>query len=351
MSEINDTRGVMTSMKRIVLLFMIPLLATAIAVWFYLQSSRYVSTDDAYVRADRLYVAAEVSGRISSLPVHEHQQVHAGDLLFTIDEQPYRLALDAAEANLAQVANDIEVLKASYRQKQALIAQAADDVSYFQRAYERARKFARSGASSETALDDAQHRLDGARLRQQVVQRELDQLMVQMGAPDRPVESYFRYRKAKADRDRAALELQHTRVYAGCDGVIGPLNVVDGDYVQAGKSLFAVVSADYYIVAHLKETALTHVQAGQLAELRIDTYPDRIFQGRVESISPATGAEFSLLPAENSSGNWVKVVQRVTVRLAFDKSEKLPALRSGLSVDARIFIAPVADALSASGSH
>lgn len=241
------------------------------------------------------------------------------------------------------MANDIEVLKASYRQKQALLLQASADVSYFERAYERARKFARSGASSETALDDAQHRLDSASLHQQVMQRDLEQLMVQLGAPDRAVESYFRDRRAKADRDQALLQLQRTRVYAESAGVIGPLDVMAGDYVQAGKSLFAVVGEHYYVLAHLKETALTHVRSGQQAEIRIDTYPDRVWQGKVESISPATGSEFTLLPPENSSGNWVKVVQRVTVRLSFNMDATLPPLRSGLSVDARIFISPDSD--------
>jgi len=338
MSEVADQAQQESSAgKRRLLLGVVPVVAALAAIGFYLQGSRQVTTEDAYIKADKLYVAAEVAGRISRLSVHEHQQVQAGDLLFTIDEQPYRLALAAAEATLTQVANTIESLQASYRQKEAELAQAKADVAYFQRSYDRARKLARSGFSSDSTLDDARHRLDSARLHEQVVQRDIDRLLVELGSADRPVERYAGYRKAKAERDRAALDLEHTQIRAGMNGVIGPLEVEAGDYVLPGKALFAVVAQQHYVEAHLKETELTDVRPGQRAEIRIDAYPGTSWPARVASISPATGAEFSLLPAENASGNWVKVVQRVSVRLALDDAAKMPPLRSGLSVEARIF--------------
>jgi len=332
----DDAQSMPHARKRRLLLIVVPLLAGLAAAGFYLHSSRYVTTEDAYIKADKLYVAAEVAGRIRTMQVQEHQQVHAGDLLFTLDDQPYRLAQAAAEASLAQVANDIEAMQASYRQKEAELAQAKADVAYFQRSYERARKLAHSGFSSDSTLDDARHRLESARLHEQVVQRDLDRLLVQLGSPDRAVESYAGYRKAKAEFDRATLDLERTKVYAGMDGAVGPLEIEAGDYVLPGKALFAVVAPQHYVEAHLKETELTDVRAGQKAEIRIDAYPGRSWSARVASISPATGAEFSLLPAENASGNWVKVVQRVSVRLALDDTAKMPPLRSGLSVEARI---------------
>jgi membrane fusion protein (multidrug efflux system) len=334
---VDPEKQTQTNRLRRLLLVVVPVVAVAVGGWFYWQASRYVSTDDAYVKADKLYVAAEVSGRIRELHVHEHQHVKAGELLFTLDARPYRLAETAAEATLAQVANDIEALQASYRQKQAELEQAQADVDYFRRSYERARKLAHSGFSSDSNLDEARHRLESARLHQQVVQRDIDRLLVQLGSPDRPVEDFSAYHKARAALDRARLDLEHTRVVAGMDGVIGPLDIESGDYVLPGKALFAVVSDQHYIEANLKETALTDVRPGQRAEIRIDAYPGRSFPARVTSISPATGSEFSLLPAENASGNWVKVVQRVSVRLALDAGEAIPRLRSGLSVDARIY--------------
>jgi len=327
-----------TAKLRHFLLFVVPAAVVIGGLGFYIVSSRYVSTDDAYIKADKLYVSAEVSGRVTGLPVQAHQLVHRGDLLFTIDDAPYRMALDAAEATMAQTEKDIRALKASYRQKQTELKQARTDVAYYRRSYARASKMSRSGFSSDSALDDARHRLDSARLHVQVVQRDIDRLLAKLGSPDKPVESYAAYRKAKAARDRAALDLQRTRVRADMDGEIGPLDIEPGDYVEPGRTLFAIVSTDHYVDAHLKETALTHVEPGQRAEIRIDTYPGRVWPARVASISPATGAEFALLPPENSSGNWVKVVQRVTVRLRFDDPSKIPPLRSGLSVTARIYI-------------
>ncbi|HXH64624.1 MAG TPA: HlyD family secretion protein, partial [Mariprofundaceae bacterium] len=171
----------------------------------------------------------------------------------------------------------------------------------------------------------------------EVVKRALAVVKAKLGTdPEQPIEQFSSYRRAVAERDQDALNLQKTRVYAPMDGVVGPLDVQPGDYVAAGKALFPLVSTYHYVEAYLKETDLADVRPGQKATIEIDAYPGRTWQATVESISPATGSEFSLLPAENASGNWVKVVQRVGVRLKIGDAADAPPLRSGLSVSVRI---------------
>jgi membrane fusion protein, multidrug efflux system len=323
--------------KRKLLLIVVPAVGVLVGGYFYIQSLFYATTDDAYIKADKVYVAAEVSGRLVSLPVHEHERVKDGQLLLQLDDQPYRLALDAAEAHLAGVKSDLESLRAEYHQKQAELARAESDIAYYQRTYERNRRLAKPGFASASALDDASHHLEDAKMTVQVVQRELAVVKAKLGTdPEQPIEQFSSYRQALAERDQAALRLQKTRVYAPMDGVIGPLDVQPGDYVVAGKALFPLVSTYHYVEAYLKETDLADVRPGQKGTIDIDTYPGRTWQATVESISPATGSEFSLLPAENASGNWVKVVQRVGVRLRIEEPAGAPPLRSGLSVTVKI---------------
>jgi membrane fusion protein, multidrug efflux system len=338
MKRLASVFGAMSvAQKRKLLLIVLPAVGILIGGYFYIESLFYASTDDAYVKADKVYVAAEVSGRLVSLPVHEHERVKAGQLLLQLDDQPYKLALAAAEAHLAGVKSDLESLQAEYHQKQAELARAQSDIAYYQRAYDRNRRLAKPGFASATALDDAHHRLQDAKMTVQVVKRALAVVKAKLGTdPDQAVEQFSSYRQALADRDQAALRLQKTRVYAPMDGVIGPLDVQPGDYVMAGKALFPLVSTHHYVEAYLKETDLAKVRPGQHATVEIDAYPGRTWQAEVESISPATGSEFSLLPAENSSGNWVKVVQRVGVRLKITDPKGAPPLRSGLSVTVKI---------------
>ena len=324
--------------RRRLLLIGVPALVLIIGGYFYIRTLFYASTEDAYVEAHKVYVAAEVSGRLVSLPVHEHERLKAGTLLLQLDPEPYQLALDAAEAHLASVVSDLESLRAQYHQKIAELARATSDIAYYQRAYERSRRLAKPGFASASQLDDAHQHLIDAKMAQQIAQRELAVVKAKLGvAPDKPVEQFASYRQALAERDQAALRLKKTRVYAPMDAVVGPLPVRPGDYVAAGRSLFALVSVHHYVEAHMKETDLEKVRPGQSARIEIDTYPGHVWKAKVSSISPATGSEFSLLPAQNSSGNWVKVVQRVTVRLDLQEPAGAPPLRSGMSAEVRIY--------------
>jgi len=325
--------------RRRLLLVGLPAIGLIIGGYFYIQSLFYASTDDAYIKDDKVYVATEVSGRLLSLPVHENERVKAGTLLLQLDEQPFKLAVAADQARLAGIRSDLESLRAEYQQKQAELARANSDVAYYQREYHRSRELAKPGFASASALDAARQHLEDAKLTVTVVQHALAVVQAKLGDnPDKPIEQFASYRQAAAERDQDELRLQKTRVYAPMDGVVGPLEIQPGDYVPEGKSLFALVSTSHYVEANLKETELADVRPGQKAEVKVDAYPGDVWKATVASISPASGSEFSLLPPENASGNWVKVVQRVPVRLKLQKTDGLPPLRSGMSVHVRIAI-------------
>ncbi|MGA7801056.1 MAG: HlyD family secretion protein [Gammaproteobacteria bacterium] len=322
---------------RLLLLIGGPLLVLVVGGYFYATGGRYVSTEDAYVQASRVNVAAEVAGRVVAVAAAENQPVHAGDLLFRVDESTYRLALQQANARLQSVRNSIDALRAQYQEKQAELAQAREDIVYFAREFARRSKLAARHALSASDLDQARHQLDVAKLRARVIRSAIARVRAQLGTrPDLPTEQQPQYVEALRARDQAALNLQRTEVRAPIDGIVGPQTVEVGDYVTPGEPAFSLVEDHHYVKANLKETELTYVHAGQRATITVDAYPDDVWQARVASISPATGSEFSLLPAQNATGNWVKVVQRVPVRLALDDLKDAPQLRAGMSVNVTI---------------
>lgn len=322
---------------RLVLMVFLPLFVLIGGVYYYAISARYASTDDAYVKAHMVSVAAQVSGRVKSIAVRENEPVQAGQVLFRLDDQPYRIALTQAEANLAQVRDEIESLRFEYRQHQAELAQAREDVGYFQREFERRQRLRQVNSISAAALDEARHNLDSAQLKTVTIQRQIQQVLAQLGNdPDTPAEDNPRYRQAAAAVAKAALDLQYTVVHAPIPGVVGPLTLQPGDYVTTGTPVFSLVSLHHYVEANFKETDLTYIRPGQSATVKVDTYPNRTWKAEVASISPAAGNEFSLLPPQNASGNWVKVVQRIPVRLELDTTQDAPVLRSGMSVTVSI---------------
>lgn len=322
---------------RLVLMVILPLLVLIGGAYYYAVSARYASTDDAFVKAHMVSVAAQVSGQVKTIAVHENEPVQAGQVLFRLDDQPYRIALTQAEANLAQVRDEIESLRFEYRQHQAELAQAQADVAYFQREFERRQRLRQTNSISASALDEARHNLDSAQLKTVTIQREIQQVLAQLGDnPDSPAEENPRYRQANAAVDKASLNLQYTVVYAPIPGMVGPLKLQPGDYVTTGTPVFSLVSLHHYIEANFKETDLTYIRPEQPATVKVDAYPGRTWKAMVSSISPASGSEFSLLPPQNASGNWVKVVQRIPVRLELDTAQDAPVLRSGMSVTVSI---------------
>lgn len=313
------------------------LLPVALAVGFYLYvtGGRVVSTDNAYVQADMVGVATDVAGIVSEIGVHENQKVAAGEVLFRLDDTPFRLALARAEAQLGGVRNELNALKASYRDMEAQIRQAEVDLDYYTTDLKRQDQLASSNFASRATYDKARHNVDTTKEKIASLRQQLSGIAANLaGRPDAPVESYPRYHDAVAARDEVARQLAHTTVRAPMAGIVTKVPSLQvGQYLPVATAAFSLVSTDHvWVEASPKETELTNVQPGQPVVITVDTYPDQEWHGRVESISPASSASFSLLPAQNTSGNWVKVVQRIPLRVKIDTNPDQPPLRVGMSV-------------------
>ncbi|HEX7776268.1 MAG TPA: HlyD family secretion protein [Parvibaculum sp.] len=325
------------ALLRSVLMIGVPALALLVIGYFYLVSGRYVSTDNAYVKADMVSVSPDVGGRIVAVYVKQNEAVKAGDPIFQIDPAPYRLALAEADAQLAAAASNIKSLQAKYGMNIAQLSLAQSNIDYYQRTYQRQSALAKRDFASQSALDTARHNLDTAVQLGSVLKQSIDQAAASLdGKPAAPPEEHSSYLQAKATRDNAALNLDRTTVRAPFDGVLGKQPQV-GDNVAPGVPVVSVVSnKNIWIEANFKETDLTNVHPGQAATINIDTYPGHDWTACVVSISQATGSEFSVMPAQNATGNWVKVVQRIPVRIALVPKAGDPIVRAGMSVEAEI---------------
>ncbi|WP_421998513.1 HlyD family secretion protein [Reyranella sp.] len=325
--------------RRRLLLVAGPLVVVAAALFAYLSGGRYVSTDNAYVQAGKVTVATDVSGIVASVAVKDNQTVEKGQVLFTLDTEPFRIALAGAEANLGTVKNQLATLKATYRQKEAQVAQANTDAAFYETAFKRQQDLLKRGVASQAAYDQAKRDLDAARERVLVTQHDAEATLAQLGGDaNAPIEQDAAYLGAQAQVDKAKRDLSHTTVTASVPGVVTNVDALQvGEYLPAAQPAFSLVaSSDVWIEANPKESDLNHLKVGEPAVVRVDAYPGREWQGTVTSLSPATGTEFSVLPAQNATGNWVKVVQRVPVRLAVQMPADAPPLRTGMSANVEI---------------
>jgi membrane fusion protein (multidrug efflux system) len=258
-------------------------------------------------------------------------------VLFRLDDLPFRLALERADAQVGVVRNDLNALKANYRDMQAQIKQAQDDIDYYDREFRRQQDLAAKNIASQQTFDAARRNLANAQHKLASLNQQLAAIAANLnGDPDIPIEQHPRYRDAVAQRDEAARQLDHTVVKAPFAGIVTNVPAIaPGKYLPASMTAFYLVATDYaWVDSNPKETQLTHVRPGQPVTVTVDTYPDVEWRGTVESISPAAAQEFALLPAQNTSGNWVKVVQRIPMRVRLDTSDKsLPPLRAGMSVE------------------
>jgi len=314
-----------------------PIVVLIAASWWYLTSGRYVSTDDAYVQAARTMVSSDISGRVVAVLVHDNERVAKGQELFRLDDRPYRIAVDDATAQLAAARLQVQALKATYRQKLADVTAAEDTLAYQQREYERQRQLAASGVAARSTFDQVQNALQMARQKVASTQADLANTLAQLsGNPDIPVDRHPSVQRAQAALDKAELDLSYTTVKASEPGIVTKVDQLQvGSYVNASTPVFSMISKRVWIEANFKETELTYMRPGQTATVEIDTYPGVEFTATVESLSPGTGLTFSLLPPENATGNWVKVVQRLPVRLALeDPRNRL--LHAGLSATVEI---------------
>jgi membrane fusion protein (multidrug efflux system) len=312
----------------------VPLLVTLGAGYLYLTGGRYVSTDDAYVQADKLAVSTDVSGIVQDIGVHEGETVTAGQMLFRLDPQPFQIALDGAKADLAETALSIEAMRQDYQRMLRDIDAQQAQVDLAQVQFERYGNLVKKNNVPVSDYDQARFGLSAAReTLASLTQQAAVQLTKLGGDPQIAVERHPQYLQAKARVDEAQRQLDHTTVKAPFDGIVTQVEQLQpGQYLAAATAAFALVAADHvWVEGNPKETDLTHVKPGDTATVVVDTYPDRTWHGTVESISPASGAEFALLPAQNSSGNWVKVVQRIPVRIRVDRGADDPILRAGMS--------------------
>ena len=323
---------------RWLLMGIVPLAVALVGGYFYLFGGRYVATDDAYVKADKVTLSADVAGRVTGIDVHDNEAVKRGQVLFTLDDRPYRYALEKANANLAATRLQIEALRASYRQKQADLQAAQDTLAYQQKELERNKALAAAHAVSAAALDSAQHDQQTARQSLAAMQQQIANILASLGGnADIPTDQHPLVLQAQAAVDQAQLDLSHATVYAPMDGTVSKVDSLQvGQYLTVGAPAFSLVSNRVWIEANFKETDLAHMRAGDSATVTVDTYPGHSFEARVESLSPGTGAEFAVLPAQNATGNWVKVTQRVPVRLVIEHPDPDLALHMGMSADVEV---------------
>jgi len=317
------------------LFLLLPLILIA-GAYSYVTGGQIVSTDDAYVEADKVGVSTDVSGIVREVGVTENQRVEAGQVLYRLDDLPFQLALRRAEAQVGIVRNDLNALKANYQDMQAQIKQAQYDIDYYDREYRRQQELVSRSVVSQASFDTAHRNLQNAQQKLTSLNQQLLAIAANLnGDPSVPVEQHPRYLDAVAQRDEAARQLDHTSVKAPFAGIVTNVpSIAAGKYLPASMTAFYLVAADHvWVVSNPKETELTYVRPGQSVAVSVDTYPGAEWHGTVETISPAAAQEFALLPAQNTSGNWVKVVQRIPMRVRLYTSDaSLPPLRAGMSV-------------------
>jgi len=331
-SDVTTVRPSRRRLQRLLLLIVVPLIAALVISIVYLKSGRYVETDNAYVKADKVPVSADVSGTIKEVLVQENQPVAAGQLLFRLDPASFQVAVEIAEAKLAQVRTDLAALKASYREKQAEITLAGTRYSFALKEQQRQADLVAKNFISASKFDDAKQNTDLSAQQIAALKQDLKRIAETLGGSvDAPVERHPSYRAALAELEQAKLDLARVEVRASLPGTVSK-PPKPGQYIAAGSTAMAlVVSGNLWIEANYTETDLTYVHPGQPAAIHIDTYPEAAWKGVVESLSPATGAEFSVIPAQNATGNWVKIAQRVAVRIKLAAAPGTPQLRAGLS--------------------
>lgn len=325
------------SSRRLILLVVIPAVAAVLGLLIYLAGGRYATTDNAYTKADVVNIRPRVAGAVAERLVAENEHVKAGQLLLVLDAKPYEVALAKAEAKQGEVRTTLAALYASYHEKQSELQLAMANRDYAANEQHRQADLAARKLVAKAAYDEVTHtrRIND----QQVVtlERDLKRIAESLGGDaEAPLEQHPSYRAAKAEVEQAQLNLDYTRISAPKDGIVTKPPEV-GEFLAVGGSAMSLVASDnLWVEANFIETDLTHVRIGQTVRVHVDTYPDVAWEGVVQSISPATGAEFSVIPAQNATGNWVKIAQRVPVRISIKPNKNAPALQAGLSTDIEI---------------
>jgi membrane fusion protein, multidrug efflux system len=330
--------GLMASLRRYrrtLLLVVLPLAALLGGAVLYLNGGRYVSTDDAYVGAQKVLITPDISGKIEKVVVREGQRVNEGDVLFEIDPVPFRLAAQEARAKLDQARTNYDNLVANvkiYQQMQDLAQQAVD---LKQRDVDRKSTLVKNSYGSQLDLDNASNAFVTAKAQLEFLKQQLSSAKTQLlGNPELPLEQFPPHAQAKAALDQAERNLDHTVMRAPMGGIATQVEQIQlGRFVVAGTPVFSIIDTSKpWVDANLKESDFTYVAAGQPVSIEVDAFPDHVFKGTIGSLSPGTGAQFAILPPQNATGNFVKVVQRLPVRIYFDNGDNyVQKLKAGMS--------------------
>jgi membrane fusion protein, multidrug efflux system len=315
------------------------LVIVLVAAYLYFASGRSEFTNDAYVSAARVAISTNVPGRVIELRVHDNQRVKRGEVLFRLDDRPFQLAVNVARAKLGNTHLQIESLKATHRQKQSEFRSAEDTLAYEQRELERQKRLLASGISSQAQVDRVSHARDAAAQQVAAARQEIEGVVASLGGnPAIDPTRHPAVEQAQAELDRALLDLSYATITAPDDGIVAQVEKLQvGDYVNAATPVFALVSTrNVWVEANFKEVQLAKMRAGQPATVEIDAYGGKTFKAHVASLSPGTGAQFSALPAQNATGNWVKVVQRLAVRIEIDDADRSHPLFAGLSANVKV---------------
>jgi membrane fusion protein (multidrug efflux system) len=323
---------------RPLLLVIVPAIAVLIGLYVYARGGREVETENAYVKANVVAVSSEVSGRVAEVAVHDNEAVTAGGPLFRLDPMPFELAVAKAAAQMEVVRTDVQSLRVEYRATLQEAVEAEDRIAFLTRQLERQEKLKEQGMSRADVYDEARHNLHVAQSRLKSIHESTNRVLAGLlGDPQLPAERHPRYLEAKAARDAAAVDLARTQVKAPTAGVVSNMKLQVGEHVEKGAAVFSLIRAGpVWVEANFKETQLTHMHPGQIAQVVADAYPDIEWEAQVTTIAPATGAEFAILPPQNATGNWVKVVQRIPVLLEVKQAARREQLRAGMTVTVTI---------------
>ncbi len=321
--------------RRFLLLVVLPLIALTVGAYFYLTSGRYISTDNAYVGAQKVLITPDISGKIAKVTVTEGQRVNAGDPLIEIDPEPFRISVTQAEARLASVRTEFANLKTNLASLGRRITFARETVDLKQRDYDSKNTLLTNRTGSQVDVDNSLNAVVTAKTQLEMLEQQQEAIRNQLlGDENLAIEKYPPYAQASAALDQAKRDLDHTVLRAPIAGMATQVASIQmGRYVSAGTPVFSLIDdARPWVDANPKETDITHLRVGQPVSIYVDTFPGRAFRGSVAAVSPGTGAQFAILPPQNASGNWVKVVQRVPVRIEFAPTEDVRDLRAGMSV-------------------
>ena len=322
---------------RLMLLASVPLLLVGGATVYYIVNDHYVSTDNAYVQQDKVSISAEVGGRIVDVAVRENDVVKEGDLLFRIDPAPYRIAIEQADASIAAAQVRVASLQTEYQTTNVDIESAREDVTFYEKEYQRQSSLMQDGFTTRARLQAAEHALSDARSRVAAALANAIKARAALATGSAAPGVNPAIKAGEVQREQAMLNLSRTEVRAPVSGVVSQADRLQPGQmmVQGLPGVTIVASSKSWVEANFKETELQDMRVGQRAEVQLDAFPDHVLRGHVDSIGVGTGSEFSVLPAQNATGNWVKVVQRVPVRIKLDGKPTVPLI-AGLSAEVKV---------------